>query len=117
MTWLPKSHFFLTPCQKPEQRVIQRLGRIEQRVIDTNLRESLLQCVHVGAYERDVLLSHRFRHHGYLVAAFEVLEGGCIGKAEIELRRVQHVKHDQIIATKPQRGHSIDHGLRIFVEI
>ena len=88
-----------------------------KRVIDANLRELLLQCVHVGAYERDVLLSHRFRHHGYLVAAFEVLEGGCIGKAEIELRRVEHMKHDQIIASKPQRGHGIDHGLGILVKV
>src|SRR3954466_7993033 len=64
----------LTRRQVREQRVIQRRGCIDDRVVDAVGGKTLLQSVDVRTDERSVLLGELVRNDRNLDAAFEVLE-------------------------------------------
>src|SRR4029453_8075819 len=89
--------------QIAEQRVVERLRRIDNRVIDAIGREALLQPVDVRADERAILIRERLRHDWNLFSRLEILERRRRVEREIELRRIQHMEHDDVAAPEPQR--------------
>ena len=64
-----------------------------------------------------VLFAQRLRHDGNLLAALEILEAGRIVEVELELRFVEHVKHDHLVAAEAQRADRLEDGVRLLVEI
>src|SRR5919201_2739651 len=67
-------HQPLAARQIREERAVERLGRVQQRVVDAMLRELRRQRVDVRANQLPVLLRERLRHDRYLLAALPILE-------------------------------------------
>src|SRR4051794_29665879 len=65
---------FLPARQVTEQRPIERLGGVQQGIVDPLLREPCRQGTDVFLDVRSILLAERLRHHRYLLAILQVLE-------------------------------------------
>ena len=55
-----------------------------------------------------VLFRQRLRHDGNLLAALEVLERRRLVVVELDLRRVEHVEDDHVVAAEAQRRDRVD---------
>src|SRR5881394_3098587 len=99
----PYSHQPLARGQVAKQQLIERLGGVRQHVVHAHLRELRLQRLDMTPNEAAVLVAERLRHHRHLLARFEILEARRVFESEIELRGIEHVEHDQIVAEKMQR--------------
>src|SRR5437773_2126237 len=100
-----------------EERAIERIRSVQERVVDAVLRKLRSERRGVLAYERSVLFGQRFRNDGNLLAALEILERRRVLVGEINLRRIEHVKDDQIVAQKPQRFDGLEHRIGFVVKI
>ena len=67
------------------------------------LRKLRRQRVDVRANQLAVLGGERIRDDRDLFAALEILEARGVLVTKIELGRIEHVKHDQVVARKPKR--------------
>ena len=68
-----------------------------------------VSAVDVRLDQRAVLLGQRLGHDRHLLAALQILERRRLGEREVELRRVEHVKHDDVVAAEPQRPDRLEH--------
>jgi hypothetical protein len=75
------------------------------------------QRVDVRANHRAVFRRERFGHDRDLFAALEVLEAGRILVAEIDLRRIEDVEDDQVVAEEPERLDRFENRVGLLVEI
>src|SRR5438874_1563239 len=72
--------------QITEERVVERIGRVEDRVIDAMLRKPRGQRGDVLADQRAVLLDQRLGNDRNLLAALEILKGRRVFVGKFELR-------------------------------
>src|SRR5207245_3167379 len=88
-------HELLSAREIAEERAVERLRGVEQRVVDTLLRESRREPVDVLLDERPILRAERFRDDRYLLARLEVLEARRVFVVEADLLGIEHVKDDE----------------------
>jgi hypothetical protein len=50
---------------------------------------------------------------GHRLAALEVLQAARLLQREVDLRRVEQVHHDQLVAAVAQLQHGVDRGARL----
>src|SRR3954462_8687756 len=86
---LSDAHQALAARKVAEERAVEGLGGVEERVVDAMLRELRRQRFDVGADQGAVLLGERLRDHRNLLAALEVLEAGSVVVLELELGRIE----------------------------
>src|SRR5581483_6377281 len=119
-TWqraLPDPHQPLTARQVTKERLVERFARVQQRVVDPMIRELRLQRVDVRRDQLAILPGERLRHDRDLLAALEILEARRIVVPEIELRGIEDVKDDQIVAEKLQRLDRVEDVVGLLVEV
>src|ERR1051326_1304292 len=103
--------------QEAEQRMIERLARVEHRVIDAMFAEDALQRRDVLGDERAVLGSQIVRNHGHSLARFEIDEVGAVGERKLELAPIEDVKDHHGIALASEIREGIEHRRRLLVKI
>src|SRR5260221_10124941 len=101
-TPLAYSHQTLAAREIAEQCAVERFGGVQQRVIDAMLGELRRERLDVRADHRAVFVPQRFGHDGDLFAALQVLETGRVVVAEFELRGIEDVKDDEVVAEEFQ---------------
>ena len=62
-------------------------------------------------------IGERLGHDRDLLAALEILEARRVRVAEVDLRRIEHVEHDQVVAEELERLDRVEDDVRVFVEI
>ena len=62
-------------------------------------------------------LTQRLRHHRHLLAGLQILEARRVLVAEVDLGRIEHVEHDQIVAEEPERPDRLENRVGLLVEI
>ena len=90
---------------------------LNRGVIDPVLREPFGQRVGVLAHERLVLLPQAVRHDRNLHAGLQILEARRLVIGEVDLGRVQHVEHDELVALISQGLHGVEHRCGLVVQI
>ena len=61
----------------------------------------VVQRLDVRLDQLAVLLGERLGHDRHLLAALEILEARRVAVREIDLRRVEHVEDDDVVAAEP----------------
>src|SRR5229473_2115065 len=113
----PHPDELLAARQIAEERAVERLGRVDQGVIDALLGEPGGERVDMILDHRAVLITERLRHDRHLLGGLQILEGRRLVVREIDLPGIQDVEHDELVAQKPERLDGLENLVRLVVEI
>src|SRR5688500_10973164 len=97
------SHQPLAARQVAEQRMIERLRRIEERVIDPMLGELRRERVRVIGDQLAILVAERLGNDGQLLPALEILETRRIVVPEVDLGGIEHVEDEELVSEEAER--------------
>src|ERR1700681_1913812 len=111
------SHELLAAREIAEERAVERLGRVDQGVVDALLGEPGRERVDVILDHRPVLIPERLRHDRHLLGSLQILERRRLVVREVDLPGIEHVEHDELVAQEPERLDGLENLVRLVVEI
>src|SRR5438093_1367913 len=103
--------------EKREERVIERLGRVEERIVDAALTKHAAQARDVSGDELTILPAQVVGNHRHAFAGLEVEEVRRVGEGKLELAPVEDVEDDQIVPLPSQMGQRLQHVGWLLVQV
>src|ERR1051325_107924 len=75
-----------------EQRTIERLARIEERIVDPLVTQQLPERLDVGAHDFPILFAEILGNHRHLLAGLQIDEAARVDAWEFELARIEALR-------------------------
>lgn len=99
--------------QEPREQLIERCLGARQHIIDLLILAPLFKLLAISVELAQVRLPQHLGLGEYLGHRFEAVELGGTTKGKVEFRRIEHMKHDDVMPTMPAMSETREHVGRI----